>query len=73
MRIDEFQLEIEKLSHLLDEMKQLSVFRDAKYTEKETAGNRCYADGISIKTKNGETILDFHDGILTLGKAPRHS
>lgn len=46
---------------------------DAKYKEKETAGNRFDADGISIKTKNGETILDFHDGILTLGKAPRHS
>ena len=25
---DEFQKEIEKLSHLLDEMKQLSVFQD---------------------------------------------
>ena len=46
---------------------------DAKYKEKETAGNRCDADGVSIKTKNGETILDFHDGILTLGRAPRHS
>lgn len=42
-------------------------------TEKETAGNRCDADGVSIKTKNGETILDFYDGILTLGKVPRHS
>lgn len=28
MTIDEFQKEIEKLSHLLDEMKQLSMFRD---------------------------------------------
>ncbi|WP_308540181.1 hypothetical protein [uncultured Murdochiella sp.] len=28
MRIDEFQKEIEKLSHLLDEMKQLSMFQD---------------------------------------------
>lgn len=28
MTIDEFQKEIEKLSHMLDEMKQLSVFRD---------------------------------------------
>ncbi|WP_282919102.1 hypothetical protein [Levyella massiliensis] len=28
MTLDEFQKEIEKLSHLLDEMKQLSMFRD---------------------------------------------
>ena len=28
MTIDEFQKEIEKLTHLLDEMKQLSMFRD---------------------------------------------
>lgn len=28
MTIDEFQKEIEKLSHLLDKMKQLSMFRD---------------------------------------------
>lgn len=28
MPIAEFQKEIEKLSHLLDEMKQLSMFRD---------------------------------------------
>ena len=28
MTIDEFQKEIEKLTHLLDEMKQLFVFRD---------------------------------------------
>lgn len=28
MTLDEFQREIEKLSHLLDEMKQLSMFRD---------------------------------------------
>ena len=28
MTIEEFQKEIEKLSHLLDEMKQLSMFRD---------------------------------------------
>lgn len=28
MTIDEFQKEIEKLSHLLDEMKQLSLFRE---------------------------------------------
>lgn len=28
MTIDEFQKEIERLSHLLDEMKRLSVFRD---------------------------------------------
>ena len=28
MRIDEFQKEIEKLSHLLDEMKQLSMFQE---------------------------------------------
>lgn len=28
MTIHEFQKEIEKLSHLLDEMKQLSLFRD---------------------------------------------
>lgn len=28
MPLGEFQKEIEKLSHLLDEMKQLSVFRD---------------------------------------------
>lgn len=44
-----------------------------QFKEKETAGNRCDADGVSIKTKIGETILDFHDGILTLGRAPRHS
>ncbi len=28
MTLDEFQKDIEKLSHLLDEMKQLSMFRD---------------------------------------------
>lgn len=28
MTADEFQKKIEKLSHLLDEMKQLSMFRD---------------------------------------------
>lgn len=28
MTLDEFQKEIEKLSHLLDEIKQLSMFRD---------------------------------------------
>lgn len=28
MTLDEFQKEIGKLSHLLDEMKQLSMFRD---------------------------------------------
>lgn len=28
MTIDEFQKEIEKLTHLLDEMKQLSMFQD---------------------------------------------
>lgn len=27
MTLDEFQKDIEKLSHLLDEMKQLSMFR----------------------------------------------
>ena len=28
MTLDEFQKEIEKLSHLLDEMKQLSMFQE---------------------------------------------
>ena len=35
MTIDEFQKEIEKLSSLLAEMKQLSIFRDVKRAEFE--------------------------------------
>ena len=38
MRIDEFQKEIEKLSHLLDEMKQLSMFRDDDLTSGNNNG-----------------------------------
>ena len=38
MTIDEFQKEIEKLSHLLDEMKQLSMFRDDDLTSGNNNG-----------------------------------
>lgn len=38
MTIHEFQKEIEKLSHLLDEMKQLSMFRDDDLTSGNNNG-----------------------------------
>lgn len=38
MTIDEFQKEIGKLSHLLDEMKQLSMFRDDDLTSGNNNG-----------------------------------
>ncbi|WP_066924718.1 hypothetical protein [Murdochiella massiliensis] len=46
MTIDEFQKEIEKLSHLLTEMKQLSIFQEEKDEPASTKNNRASLDNM---------------------------
>lgn len=46
MTIGEFQKEIEKLSHLLDEMKQLSLFRGEEDEPVSRKNNRASVDNM---------------------------
>lgn len=72
MTIDKFQKEIEKLSHLLDEMKQLSMFRDEEDEPASTKNNRASLDNmpyIEAPEIHGAPYWAIRKAELSIGKA----
>lgn len=70
MTLDEFQKEIEKLSHLLDEMKQLSVFREEEdMTSSEVNGIHInHAPYIEAPEIHGGPYWTIRNVELSIGK-----
>lgn len=70
MTLDEFQKEIEKLSHLLTEIKQLSMFRDDDLTSGNNNGacldNMPYIEAPEI---HGAPYWAIRKAELSIGKA----
>ena len=71
MTLDEFQKEIEKLSHLLDEMKQLSMFRDEEDDLASGKNNGVCLDNmpyVKAPVIKGESYWLIRNAELSIGK-----